>query len=180
MIFLFIDNLYTNYFATFIFLFAALTDLYDGYLARKTNVVTNFGKFMDPLADKILTTMGLVSFVAIDDFNQFYLNEFMVIIIIVRDFFITGLRTLAAYKGIVIYPSKVAKNKTALEMVVIFLILIFLNVKTTIKHYGWFWDIKWDIYAYIAGNVLLYIVMSLSIISLIDYIFQNKLILKSI
>ncbi|MCK4326721.1 CDP-alcohol phosphatidyltransferase family protein, partial [bacterium] len=94
MIFLFADHLYAKYLALFVFTGAVLTDIYDGRLARRNGMVTNFGKLMDPLADKILMVSAFVSFVGLG-----YIPAWTVIIIISREFAITGLRLLAASQG---------------------------------------------------------------------------------
>jgi len=82
-----------------IFGVASLTDLWDGHLARKYGIITGFGKFMDPLADKILTSTAFISFAALG-----YVQAWMIMLIIFREFFITGLRSLAAYRGLIISP----------------------------------------------------------------------------
>jgi len=119
MILFLIENPYSRLAATIVFLVAALTDLLDGYLARKRGITTGFGKFMDPLADKILVSTAFITFV-----NLGYAKTWMITTIIVREFIITGLRSLAAYKGMIITPSFVAQWKTAMQMIVISGILI--------------------------------------------------------
>ncbi len=115
-----IDNLWTRFWAMVIFIIAALTDLYDGYYARKYGVTTSFGKFMDPLADKILVSVAFISFVTLG-----YVEMWMVLAIIFREFLITGLRSLAAYKGVVIVPTRWAKVKTFMQMTAIAVILLY-------------------------------------------------------
>ncbi|MCP4632384.1 MAG: CDP-diacylglycerol--glycerol-3-phosphate 3-phosphatidyltransferase [candidate division Zixibacteria bacterium] len=126
-----IENRITRALSLLVFTVAALTDLYDGYLARKYNILTNFGKFMDPLADKILTSTAFISFVALD-----YAQAWMVSTIIVREFIITGLRSLVAYKGQVIMPSFLAKVKAASQMIVIVFMLIIVNGETLLGSYS--------------------------------------------
>jgi CDP-diacylglycerol--glycerol-3-phosphate 3-phosphatidyltransferase len=94
MVLFLIENPYSRLAATIVFVVAALTDLLDGYLARKRGITTGFGKFMDPLADKILVSTAFISFV-----NLGYAKTWMISVIIVREFLITGLRSLAAYRG---------------------------------------------------------------------------------
>jgi len=94
MFFFLFDNFYMRMIALGLFVLAAFTDLADGYYARKLGVITGFGKFMDPLADKILVSSALISFIALG-----YVNPLPVILIVGREFSITGLRLLAAYKG---------------------------------------------------------------------------------
>lgn len=174
MVFFLIENLYTRYFALLIFSAASLTDLYDGHLAKKTGVVTSFGKFMDPLADKILTSTALISFVALG-----YVQAWMVLTIIAREFIITGLRTLAAYRGMIILPSQVARWKTASQMIAIVLILIYINVRTTSIAYG-HWDLMIDQWAKWSINGLVFISMALTVGSGIDYVVKNRSLLTSL
>ena len=119
MIFLFADKLYANYLAFLFFTGAVLTDIYDGKLARRKGIVTNFGKLMDPLADKILIVAAFVSFVGLG-----YIPAWTVIVIISREFAITGLRLLAASQGEILAAEKGGKHKTVSQMVAIFTILI--------------------------------------------------------
>ena len=101
-----IDNksLLFNIIAALIFLSASLTDFLDGYIARKNNLITNFGKLMDPLSDKILVISALITFV-----SKQYIQAWMVIIIIAREFLVTGIRIIAASKGEVIPADKLGK-----------------------------------------------------------------------
>ncbi len=133
MICLLYENLYSRYVAFFLFVIASLTDLYDGYLARKTGVVTSFGKFMDPLADKLLVSMALISFLAI---GLPYIVGWMVVIIVAREFLITGFRTVAAYRGLVIPSSGAAKWKTTFQMTLIILTLLHLLLIMTAEQFG--------------------------------------------
>ena len=102
-----------------IFSVASLTDFLDGYLARKFNLITNFGKLMDPLADKILVLSSLMVFVELK-----YVPAWMVIVIIARDFLINGIRSLAASKGNVIPAGNLGKIKTTTQMIAILLIIL--------------------------------------------------------
>ncbi len=96
-----LDMQIRRYIATFIFILASLTDAIDGYIARKHNLVTNFGKFMDPLADKLLVVSTLIALINIPD-AVVELKAWVVILIIAREFFMTGFRTIAMEKNIVI------------------------------------------------------------------------------
>lgn len=102
-----------------IFIIAALTDTADGYIARKYKLITDFGKFMDPLADKLLTASAFIAFVEIG-----YLKSWVVVVIISREFLISGFRTIAASKGVTIAANKWGKVKTIFQMVLIIVILM--------------------------------------------------------
>ncbi|EYE88196.1 CDP-diacylglycerol--glycerol-3-phosphate 3-phosphatidyltransferase [Fervidicella metallireducens AeB] len=110
---------YGTYIATGIFIIAALTDTLDGYIARSRNQITKFGKFMDPLADKLIVTSALISLV-----EKGVLSTWVVMIIIAREFAITGLRSLAASEGIVIAASNWGKAKTVTQIIAIVAALI--------------------------------------------------------
>jgi CDP-diacylglycerol--glycerol-3-phosphate 3-phosphatidyltransferase len=123
MLLIIFDNFYWRLAATGVFIIAALTDLADGYLARRWGMNSGFGRFMDPLADKILVSTAFLSFVSLG-----YARGWMVMIIIVREFLITGLRSVAAYRGMVISPSMLAKWKTVSQMTAIIGILLYANL----------------------------------------------------
>lgn len=152
------DNI-NLYIAALLFIVASLTDLLDGKIARKYNLVTNFGKFMDPLADKLLVCSALIALVDIEK-----LAGWIVIIIISRDFIINGLRVLAADNGIVIAASYWGKLKTTCQMIMIVLLIVDLDIP----------------YMYIINNFFVYVALILTIISLFDYIYKNyKILMKS-
>ena len=148
---------YGNYIAVAIFIVASLTDLLDGKIARKYNMVTNFGKFMDPLADKLLVCSAMICLVDLR-----LIPSWVVIIIIAREFIIIGFRLVASDNGIVIAASYWGKFKTTFQMIMV--IVLILNIKTTLFYY--------------IGNILIVIATALTIISLIDYIIKNKNVLK--
>ncbi len=148
---------YGNYIALAIFAVASLTDLLDGKIARKYNLVTNFGKFMDPLADKLLVGSAMISMVGTDK-----LAAWIVIVIICREFFISGFRLVAAENQIVIAASYWGKFKTTFQMAMIILILLDLP-------YAWFASLT---------QVVVYVALVLTIVSLIDYIWKNRDVLK--
>ena len=109
---------YGNYIATAVFAVACASDALDGHIARKHNLVTNFGKFMDPLADKLLVCSALICFVALS-----YMPAWMVIVIIAREFIISGFRLVASDKGVVIAASYWGKFKTVSHMLMIGLMI---------------------------------------------------------
>ena len=124
LIFLLLDFSGTNgkYIALLLFVVASFTDFLDGYLARKYKLVTNFGKFMDPLADKLLVSAALISFVELGK-----LPSWIVITIISREFIISGFRLVAADSGVVIAASYWGKFKTVTQMIMIILLIIDFN-----------------------------------------------------
>ncbi len=113
------NTLFWNIFAAVCFILASITDYYDGYYARKFDVVSNFGKFMDPIADKILVTSVLAMLLA-----QGKIDAWMVIIILARDNFIGGIRSVAAADQIIIAAKPAGKWKTAMQMVAIPIVII--------------------------------------------------------
>jgi len=113
-----------------VFLIASVTDAIDGHIARKHDLITNFGKLMDPLADKVLTTAAFVVFVAAS-----IVPAWMVIVILAREFIITGLRGVAASEGVVIAAGLSGKLKTAFQMVAICLILFANALGTEVSAY---------------------------------------------
>lgn len=148
---------FSNIIACVIFCVASFTDFLDGYLARRDGLVTNFGKFMDPLADKLLVCSALICLVA-----SGALPAWVVIIIISREFIISGFRLIASDNGVVIAASYWGKVKTVSQMaMVIVLILNFNNV----------------VFAFL-GSALMWISVGLTVISLVDYIVKNKDVLK--
>ena len=138
--------------AAAIFVLASFTDLLDGKIARKYNLVTNFGKFMDPLADKLLVCSALIALVDLDR-----IPAWVVIIIIAREFIISGFRLIASDNGVVIAASYWGKFKTTFQMIMI--ILLILNIDYP--------------YSNIDNMVIMYIALALTIISLLDYIIKN-------
>ena len=148
---------YGNYIAVAVFIVASITDFLDGKIARKYNLVTNFGKFMDPLADKLLVSSALICLVALNK-----IPAWVVIVIIAREFIISGFRLVAADNGVVIAASYWGKFKTAFQMVTVIVLIL---------------NIPGEVFAVI-GTVLIYICLVLTVISLIDYIAKNKDVLK--
>lgn len=140
------------YVAVAIFILASLTDLLDGKIARKYNLVTNFGKFMDPLADKLLVCSALIALVDIGK-----IAAWIVIVIIAREFIISGFRLVASGNGVVIAASNWGKFKTTFQMIMIIALIIDLPIP----------------YMNVINNILVYVALLLTVISLIDYIAKN-------
>ena len=145
-----------RYISLTLFVVASVTDWFDGYLARKNNLVTNFGKFMDPLADKLLVCSAMICMI---DLKR--LPAWFVIIIIAREFIISGFRLIAAENGIVIAANYWGKFKTASQMIMI--ILLILN---------------FDGIFVILEQIFIWLSLALTIISLITYIWQNRTVLS--
>lgn len=148
---------YANYIAVAIFIVASLTDLLDGKIARKYNLVTDFGKFMDPLADKLLVCAAMICVIETGQ-----LAAWIVIVIISREFIISGFRLVAADNGVVIAASYWGKFKTTFQMLMV--IVLILNFDNR--------------YFQILGTVLTYIALVLTVVSLIDYLWKNRAVLK--
>lgn len=143
------DN--TDYIALRIFIVASLTDLLDGKIARKYNLVTNFGKFMDPLADKLLVCSAMICLIELDR-----IPAWIVIIIISRDFIISGFRLVAADNRVVIAASYWGKFKTTFQMVMVCLMIANIEALNLLT------------------QIVMWIAVVLTVISLVDYLVKNK------
>ncbi|HBV83257.1 MAG: CDP-diacylglycerol--glycerol-3-phosphate 3-phosphatidyltransferase [Lachnospiraceae bacterium] len=141
----------TDYIALAIFIIASLTDMLDGKIARKYNLVTNFGKFMDPLADKLLVCAALICLIELDR-----IPAWIVIIIISREFIISGFRLIAADNRVVIAANYWGKFKTTFQMVMVCLMIVNLESLTVLT------------------QIVMWIALALTVISLVDYILKNK------
>ncbi len=148
---------YGNVFAAVVFVIACLSDALDGYLARKHNLVTNFGKFMDPLADKLLVCSALICFVELS-----YMPAWIVVVIIAREFIISGFRLIASDNGVVIAASYWGKFKTIAQMIACILLIVQLP-------FSW---------AKVAEQSFIYLSLLLTVVSLVEYIWKNKSVLS--
>lgn len=146
---------YDKWITLAIFVIASLTDLLDGKIARKYNLVTNFGKFMDPLADKLLVCSALICLIELDK-----IPSWMVIIIIAREFIISGFRLVASDNGVVIAASYFGKFKTTFQMLAVCLMIADLPA------------------LHVVTQVVLWIAVILTVVSLIDYLVKNKSVMK--
>ena len=144
-----------DYLALAVFIIASLTDMLDGMIARKYNLITNFGKFMDPLADKLLVCSAMICLL---DLGR--IPAWVVIVIIAREFIISGFRLVASDKGVVIAAGYIGTAKTVFQMIMIMLMIL------DIEQIQLFTDI------------VMYIAVALTIISLVDYIGRNYKVLK--
>ena len=147
--------------ALVIFILASLTDLFDGKLARKHGQVTNFGKFLDPLADKVLVISALVCFL-----DRGWCSSVAVIIIIAREFLVTSLRLVAVDNGTVIAASKWGKLKTAFTMAALIAVMLLASVQDFGLLAGW--DIA------LIGNILVWVATALTLFSGADYLWKNR------
>ena len=147
-----------------IFIIASLSDMVDGKIARKYNLVTDFGKFMDPLADKLLVSSALIALIQMGR-----MPAWVVIVIIAREFIISGFRLIAADNGIVIAAGWWGKIKTAVTMVTICIVIANLAENIPNAADGIF----------IFEQILIYASLILTVISLIDYLVKNKNVIKS-
>lgn len=148
---------YHNWLALLIFIIACISDAVDGNMARKYNLVTNFGKFMDPLADKLLVCTALLCFV-----EQGTLNLLIAIIIVAREFIISGFRTVAAEGGLVLAASYWGKAKTIAQMIMCCLLIVHL-----------------DFFIFpVLEMIFIWISFALTVISLVDYVVKNRRILS--
>ncbi|RBP36847.1 CDP-diacylglycerol--glycerol-3-phosphate 3-phosphatidyltransferase [Garciella nitratireducens DSM 15102] len=155
MICIYIDIPYNYYIAAFLFLFAAITDGVDGYIARSRNQITVFGKFIDPLADKLLISSALIILVELGA-----ISSWIAFIIIAREFIITGFRVLAAADGIVIAASGWGKIKTVTQIIAIF--------STLLNNY------PFSLIAFPFSKITMFLAVIFTIISGIDYIYTNR------
>lgn len=146
---------YDNWIALAIFILASVTDFLDGYIARKYHLVTNFGKFMDPLADKLLVCSALICLVELEK-----IAAWMVILIIAREFIISGFRTVAADNGVVIAASYWGKFKTTFQMIAVCLLIADIPALTVVT------------------QIVLWIAVILTVVSLVDYLVKNKDVMK--
>ncbi len=143
-----------RYISTAIFIVASLTDLLDGKIARKYNLVTNFGKFMDPLADKLLVCSALIGLTQLGQ-----IPAWMVILIISREFIISGFRLVASDNGVVIAASYWGKFKTTFQMISVVLLILKIPALALVT------------------NICLWIALVLTVVSLADYIIKNRKVL---
>lgn len=148
---------YSNVLAGIVFILASLTDALDGHIARKYHLITNFGKFADPLADKLLVSAALICFV-----EYKLVPVWIIIVIISREFIISGFRLVASDNGVVIAASYWGKFKTTSQMIMS--ILLIFNLENDIFN--------------IVEEIFIYLSLILTVISLVDYLYKNRNVLK--
>ncbi len=156
-----------------VYLIAAITDWYDGWLARKFNYITDWGKFLDPLADKILTSAAFFAFVHLD-----ILALWMVWVIVIRDFVITGLRAYADFQGVSFVTSKSAKIKTFIQMVFIYYLLFIYTMQNT----QFFYDGNSEIFNKMFDqNLIYYLMLFITLLTFytgVEYFYTNRKTIK--
>ena len=145
-----------EFYALAVYAIACISDALDGHIARKYNLITDFGKFMDPVADKLLVCSALICFV-----EQGLMPAWIALIIIARELIIDGFRLVAAGKGIVIAASIWGKAKTVVQMIACFVLIL---------------NVDWLVFD-IAEQVLIYASLVLTVISLADYMYKNRTVL---
>ena len=159
--------------ALFLFIIASITDAYDGYYARKNNMVTDTGKFLDPLADKILVSSAFISF-AIMGLIDFW----MVALILFRDLFVTGLRIVMTRNGFTMMTSRSAKSKTGVQLGLIIFTLFFLSLK------GLGWVLSNEIHLFIIEYELIYYLTAIAVVFTLytgfSYALDNQKAIKEI
>lgn len=154
LFFLYVTKGVFRFLPLIIFIAAAVTDAIDGHIARRDNLITDFGKFMDPLADKLLTASAFIAFVEIG-----YMSAWVVVLIISREFLVSGFRTLAASKGVTIAANPWGKIKTVFQMILIVVVLF--------NYTGYFaFTNSWV-------NPLVAVVVLLTVTSGATYIYEN-------
>ncbi len=162
LFFLLCDFIYLHYFfALLVFAVASVTDAVDGHIARKYNLITDFGKFLDPLADKVLVFSALIAFI-----DMKLASSVAIIIIMGREFLVTSLRLVASSNGKVIAASKLGKLKTAMTMAAVIIILCLLTITEIIPAF------KVD--TALISNILIWIATAITILSGAEYLFKNR------
>ncbi len=183
LVLIFRAELWAKWTAGILFALGALSDYFDGYLARKYNLKTDFGTLMDPIADKILFLSVLLAFVQLE-----LVPAWMVVVIIARETLITGFRQVALSRNVVIAASRAGKHKTVSQIVAISVILAIICVRATVERYQGNWDVviaklgvtgDWINHLVWYGPYwLMFYATALSILSGLDYFFKNKNVLK--
>jgi len=159
--------------ATLIFAIASLTDYYDGYVARKYGLENDLGKFMDPIADKFLILSAFIVFV-----RMHLVEDWMLLLILSRELFITGLRIFALTKNKVIVAEKAGKHKTVSQIVAIFIILGFIIFKRSVVAISG-WGSTIELWWTIGINLTMVVTVTLTLISGFSYVWTNRTLIQS-
>ncbi len=154
--------------ATIVFALASLTDFYDGYLAKKYKMISDFGKLMDPIADKFLILAAFLAFVRMN-----IVDDWMVVVILGREIVVTGLRIFALTKGKVLAAEKGGKHKTVSQIVAIFSILGFIIVKESLTLFA-HWSYTIEHWWRFSIDILMLVTLALTLVSGISYLWNNR------
>ncbi len=168
------QGLLPKIFALVIFSAAALSDLFDGMIAKKNNMVTDFGRLMDPIADKILVLAAFAAFLEMQ-----LIEAWMFVIIVSREILITSLRLFALNKGKILSAVRAGKHKTFFQMAVIFYILGFIVVKESVKTYS-VWNPVWEDYFRKSIGVLMLFTVGLTLYSGVSYLWENRKVITKL
>jgi len=174
MFFLFMHGLWAKVISLVIFALAAISDFLDGHIAQKRNMVTDFGKLMDPIADKILVLAAFAAFVQMQ-----LVDAWMFVIIISREILITSLRLFALNKGKVLSAAKAGKHKTVSQMSVIVLILIFVVLKEAMLTF-FTWNPSWENFFRQGIYLLMIVTVGLTLYSGLYYLWENRRIITKL
>ena len=169
MFLLFSEGSFAKALALGAFTLASITDFFDGYIARKYNLITDLGKLLDPIADKILVLSAYLAFVEMG-----IVPAWMVIVIILRELLITGVRVLAAKKGVILAAAKAGKHKTVSQIISIFLILIFVVMKEYGVETFSFWNSEIEFLMLNTIYCMMIITVAFTLISGIFYLNVNR------
>jgi len=175
LFFIFYDGIIFKIIALIVYIIASITDHYDGYYARKLGAVSKLGKFLDPLADKILVSSALVAFHILG-----FIQLWIVIVIVFRDFLITGLRSYALFKNQQVVTTYIAKVKTTVQMVSVFIIFVILIVKHLAIESGIGLSVILFLERIHFVNILMFMVAALTAYTGIHYFVKNSTHVKSI
>lgn len=168
------QGLATKVAALVIFTLAALSDLLDGWIAHRRNMVTDFGRLMDPIADKILVLAAFAAFLQLQ-----LISAWMFVIIVSREILITSLRLFALNKGKVLSAARAGKHKTVSQMVVIFYILGFIVVKESVMTFS-VWNPVWEEFFRKSINILMLLTVGLTLYSGLSYLWENRKVITKL
>jgi CDP-diacylglycerol--glycerol-3-phosphate 3-phosphatidyltransferase len=165
------QGLWAKIAALIIFILAALSDLFDGMIAHRRNMVTDFGRLMDPIADKILVLAAFAAFLQLQ-----LIEAWMFVIIVSREILITSLRLFALNKGKVLSAARAGKHKTVSQMAVIFYILGFIVVKESVMTFS-SWNPVWEDFFRKSINIMMLLTVGLTLYSGLSYLWENRKII---
>lgn len=165
---------WTKLVSLIIFMIAALSDFFDGRIAHRRNMVTDFGRLMDPIADKILVLSAFAAFLQMQ-----LINVWMFMVIISREILITSLRLFALNKGKVLSASRAGKHKTASQMGVIFIVLVFIVVREIMKTF-YTWNPNWNNLFNWGINIMMIFTVALTLYSGLSYLWENRKIITKL